>query len=66
MKALSKNFGKLNQLVGEKFANASKHDMAEELKQLELQTEARKEGSDQILDALESYLKTVGTCEIIG
>jgi hypothetical protein len=48
-------------MVGERFANASKHEGTEEVRQLQQQTEARKEGADTICEALQVYLKTLGT-----
>lgn len=59
MKSIAKSFGKLNQMVSEKFAGATKHELSDEFQQLELQTEGRKQATDDLLDACQSYLKTV-------
>ncbi|KAI3643428.1 hypothetical protein MP228_012983 [Amoeboaphelidium protococcarum] len=59
MKSIAKNFGKLNQLVGEKFAGASKHETSQEFKELEARTEARKDAIEAILEASNAYMKTL-------
>jgi hypothetical protein len=59
MKQLSKQFNKLNQLVGEKFNNAAKHELDEEFKNLETQTELKRYGEDLIFYAMNTYMKTL-------
>eukprot|EP00158_Paraphelidium_tribonemae_P003944 Partr_v1_DN26483_c1_g1_i2_m24142 putative BAR domain protein len=59
MKAIAKNIGKLNQLVGEKLHSAHKHDLSDEFKQLEQQLEVRKEGTESILQACTAYVNTL-------
>lgn len=45
--------------MGEKFSKAAKHELSEDFKILEDQTETRKEGAEAILDACLTYLKTL-------
>ena len=47
-------------MVGEKFAGADRHELNREFRELEQQTDLRKEGMSEILQASQLYLKTLG------
>jgi phage regulator Rha-like protein len=46
--------------MGEALGNANKHELSEEFKELEEKTEARKQATDDILEALETFLRALG------
>ena len=52
-------------MVGEKFAGADRHELNREFRELEQQTDLRKEGMSEILQASQLYLKTLGRCAVL-
>lgn len=48
------------QYVGERFHSAAKHDLSDEFKQLQQQTDIRKDGTEFIYDACSNYIRSIG------
>ncbi|KAI9143861.1 hypothetical protein BKA69DRAFT_1122898 [Paraphysoderma sedebokerense] len=57
--SIVKNFGKLKQWTNEKFGHAGKTEASDEFRQLEQQTEARRECADVLLLGLTKYARTL-------
>lgn len=57
MPSLSKKFNQLKQWTGEKIGNVDKTTFPEAYKQLEMETESRREGVDNILQAMSLYVR---------
>ena len=57
MPSLSKKFNQLKQWTGEKIGNVDRTRYPEDYKQLEMETESRREGVDNILQAMNLYVR---------
>ena len=57
MPSLSKKFNQLKQWTGEKIGNVDRTEHPEAYKQLEMETESRREGIDNILQAMNLYIR---------
>ncbi|KAJ3150624.1 hypothetical protein HDU89_003032 [Geranomyces variabilis] len=60
MASIGKKLGQFRQWTGEKMGNSQKTETSEEFKRLELETEIRREFTEQVHEALSIYLKAMG------
>lgn len=59
MASIGKKFGQFKQWTGEKIGSTQKTELSQEFKQLEMETDARIDYTEQLVASLDAYLKSI-------